>query len=128
MQCINNVIIVIQLHNLYIASIGLKDAIFSAPVHMDDQKFLKLFFENLFQLACMPTGNGPTMRVFSKISNVPFSHLKNLFLNSVVYVDDSYLQGGTYRSCLNNVLHTLKLLRELGFAIHPEKPILIFSQ
>ena len=95
---------------------------------MDDQKFLKLFFENLFQLACMPNGNGPTMRVFPQISNVPFSHLKNFFLNSVVYVDDSYLQGGTYRSCLNNVLHTLKLLRELGFVIHPEKPILIFSQ
>ena len=45
-----------------------------------------------------------------------------------MFVDDSYLQGDTYESCLNNILDTLNLLRELGFAIHPEKSILIASQ
>ena len=43
--------------------------------------------------------------------------------NAVVYVDDSYLQGDTYQSCLNNVLANLNLLREL--VIYPEKSIFL---
>ena len=43
--------------------------------------------------------------------------------NAVVYVDDSYLQGDTYQSCLNNVLANLNLLRAL--VIYPEKLIFL---
>ena len=43
--------------------------------------------------------------------------------NAVVYVDDSYLQGDTYQSCLNNVLANLNLLR--GLVIYPEKLIFL---
>ena len=51
----------------------------------------------------MPNGYGPTMRVFTKISKVPFGHLRHLGHNSVLYVDDSYLQGETYQACLDNI-------------------------
>ena len=44
----------------------------------------------------MPNGYGPAMRVFTKISKVPFEHLRSLGHNYVVYVDDSYLQEATY--------------------------------
>ena len=67
--------------------------------------------------------NGPAMRVFTKISKVPFGHLRSLGQNSVVYVDDSYLQGETYQTCLDNISDTIKLLRELGFVIHTVKSI-----
>ena len=40
----------------------------------------------------MSNGYGPAIRVFTKISSVPVGHLKSLGHNSVVYVDDSYLQ------------------------------------
>ena len=61
------------------------------------------------------------MRVFTKISKVPFVYLRRLGQNSVVYVNDSYLQGETYQACLDNISDTIKLLRERGFAIHTEK-------
>ena len=48
--------------------------------------------------------------------------------NSVVYVDDSYLQGDMYQSYLGNILDTIKLLRELGFVIYPHKLVLSPSQ
>ena len=67
--------------------------------------------------------NGPAMRVFTKISKVPFGHLRSLGQNSVVYEDDSYLQGETYQACLDNISDTIKLLRELGFVIHTVKSI-----
>ena len=66
----------------------------------------------------MPNGYGPAMRVFTKISKVPFGHLRSLGHNSVVYVDDSYLQGEIYLACLDNISDTIKLLRGLGFAIN----------
>ena len=125
MESINNVINLIQ-PNLCMVS-NFKDALFSVAVHVDDQKFLKFIFDNLFRFTCIPNGYGPAMRVFTKISQVPFSHLRSLSHNSVVYVDDSCLQGDTYESCLNNVLDTSNLLRELGFVIYPEKSILISS-
>ena len=68
------------------------------------------------------------MRVFTKMSKVPFGYLRSLGHNSVVYVDYSYLQGETYQAYLDNISDTIKLLRELGFVIHTEKSVLIPSQ
>ena len=68
------------------------------------------------------------MRIFTKISNVPFGHLRSQGHNSVVYVDDSYLLGDMHQSCLANILDTIKLLRELGFVIQPDKSVLTPSQ
>ena len=45
----------------------------------------------------MPNGYGPAMRGFTKLSNVPFGHLRSLSHNSVAYIDDSFLQGDTYQ-------------------------------
>ena len=68
------------------------------------------------------------MRIFTKISKVPFGHLRSQGHNSVVYVVDSYLQGDTYQSFLTNILDTVNLLRELGFVIHSDKSLLTPSQ
>ena len=51
----------------------------------------------------MPNEYGPAMRAFTNISKVPFGHLRRLGHNSVVYVDDSHLQGETYQACLDNI-------------------------
>ena len=108
MESINNVLNIIR-PNVYMASIDLKDAFFSVPIHHTHQKYLKFTFDDLFQFTCMPSGYGPVMRVFTKISKVPFGHLRSLGHNSVVYVDDSYPQGETYQACLDNISDTIKL-------------------
>ena len=76
----------------------------------------------------MPNGYGPAMRIFTKISKVLLGHLRSQGYNSVVDVDDSYLQGDTHQSCLAKILDTITLLRELGFVIHPDKSVLTSSQ
>ena len=126
-ESINNVLNIIR-PNVCMAYIDLKDAFFSVPIHSTHQKYLKSIFDGLFQFTCMPNGYGPAMRVFTKMSKVPFGHLKSLGHNSVVYVDDSYLQGETYQAYLDNISNTIKLLRELGFVIPTEKSVLIPSQ
>ena len=126
-ESINNVINLIN-PNVFIGPIDLKDAFFSVPLHNDHQIYLKFIFGNLFQFTSMPNGYGSAMRIFTKISKVPFGHLSSQGHNSVVYVDDSYLQGDTYQACLANIVDTIKLLRELGFVIHPDKSVLTPSQ
>ena len=76
----------------------------------------------------MPNGCGPAMRIFTKTSKVPLGYFRSQGHNSVVYVDDSHLQGNTYQFCLATILDTIKLLRELGFVIHPDKSVLTLSQ
>ena len=127
MESINNVIKLVQ-PNVYMASIDLKDAFFTVPIHNNHQKYLKFVFGNLFQFTPMSNGYGPAMRIFTKISKVPFGHLRSQGHNSVIFVDDSYLQGDRYQSCLANILDTIKLLRELDFVIHSDKSVLTPSQ
>ena len=122
-ESINNVINLIK-PNVYMASIDIKDVFFSVPIHNDNQKYFNFIFGNLFQFTSVPNGYGPAMRIFTKISKVPFGHLRNQGHNSVVYVDDLYLQEDTYQSFLANIVDTIKLLRELGFVIHPDKSVL----
>ena len=109
------------------ASIDLKDAFYSAPVHKNHQDYLTFFVEYL-NFVCMPNGYGPTMRIFTNISKIPFSILRKKGFLSVVYVDDSYLQGDDYEDCFSNVLNIIEILRSLGFTIHPEKSKFIPTQ
>jgi len=69
----------------------------------------------------MPNGYGPDMRLFTKILKTPFAWLRARGHKSVVYVDDTYLQGNTWQECLDNVKATVSLLCKLGFTIHLEK-------
>ena len=55
----------------------------------------------------MPNAYGPAMRIFTKITKVQFSVLRIQGRTSVIYVDDSYLQGDSYESCFKNVSDTI---------------------
>ena len=55
----------------------------------------------------MPNGYGPVMRTFTKITKAPFSVVRMQGHTSVVYIDHSYLQGGSYESLLKNVNDTI---------------------
>ena len=68
------------------------------------------------------------MRAFKKNCKVPFSHLLHLEHRSEVYIDDSYLQGDSYKAHFDNVIETIKVLRKLGLIIHTEKSVIIPKQ
>ena len=69
----------------------------------------------------MPNGYGHSMQIFTNISKILFSSLRAKGFLSVVDVDDSYLQGDDYKDYFSNVLNIIKVLRFLGFTIHPNK-------
>ena len=113
----------------FMVSVDQKDVFYPVPVAAHNQKYLKIFANEYLKFACMPNGYGYAMygyamRIFAKITKVPFSVLRMQGHTSVVFVGDSYLQGDSYESCLKNVNDTIIMLRSLGFTIHPEISVL----
>jgi len=128
MESIQNVIDSIE-EGSFMASVDLKDAFFSIPINIEHQKYLKFRHRGiLYKFISMPNGYGPAMRVFTKVLKVPFSFLRKNKNISVVYVDDTYLQGHSFLECERNVWDTVNTLRLLGFTIHFEKSSLVPKQ
>ena len=106
------------------ASLDLKDAYYSVPIHQSHQKFLKFSWRGkLFQFTCLPNGLSSAPRCFIKILKPVYATLRRAGHDSVGYIDDQYLQGHTKDECLSNVSDTVSLLTELGFLIHPDKSV-----
>ena len=113
----------------FLASIDIKDAFYSVPVNVEHRKFLKFAWDGVFyQFCAMPNGYCDAMRVFTKLLKPVFSTLREEGHESVIYVDDSLLQGGTLQECIDNINATLEYLESLGFVIHPDKSILYPTQ
>ena len=112
--------------NVYMASIDLKDAFYPIPIHPEHHKYLKfVVLSKIYQYTCMSIDYGPAMHIFTKASKVPFSHLRSTWFVSVVFVDDSYLQGNNYKAFLRNIENTIELLQNLEFTIHPTNLFLL---
>ena len=98
-------------------------------IHPDYQKFLKFKWqEYCHAFRGMPNGFSETIRVFAKLRKLPFSILRSHGYLSAVFVDDSYLQGHTFSTCEDNVNAAVDLFHCLGFAIDPEKSVLVPTQ
>ena len=60
---------------------------------------------------------------FTKLLKPVYSVLRQLGHTSSPYIDDSYLLGDDYYSCLTNFIDTIRLIYYLGFLIHPGKSV-----
>ena len=111
--------------NCWMASVDLKDAYYSIPIHSRHQKFLKFLWNNqAYQYTCLPNGYSDAMRIFSKMLKPIFGHLRMLGYLSVNYVDDSYLQGQDPYECYQNINATTNVFIYQGYTIHFKKSIL----
>ena len=72
----------------------------------------------------MPNGYAQAPFLFTKLLKQPFGFLRKHSYASVIYIDDSYLQGDTYAHCLENIHATGNLLVSLGFSINQDKSVL----
>ncbi|XP_057312172.1 uncharacterized protein LOC130653671 [Hydractinia symbiolongicarpus] len=128
METLQDVLCLIK-PGVWMGSIDLKDAYHSIPLHIDFQMFLAFSWNKQFyQFLALPFGFGPAVRIFTKVLKALFKVLRGAGHVSVVYIDNSYLQGDTYESCQRNITATVSLLSSLGFTVHPNKSILVPTQ
>ena len=115
--------------NCYMASMDLKDAYYSVPIHLQDQKYLKFQWNDTFyKYVCFANGLSPCPRMFTKLLKPVYSVLRQKGHELIGYIDDQYIQGDTFDSCFSSVKACIELLRSLGLVIHPEKSALVPSQ
>jgi len=113
----------------YMASVDLKDAYYTVPIHKDHQKFLKFKFKGcLYKYTCLPNGLSSAPRIFTKLLKPVYSTLRNQGHTSMGYIDDSYLPGDTKDECRLNIISTARLFTELGFYTHPTKSVFLPTQ
>ena len=109
----------------FMASVDLKDAYYTVPIHSNHQKYLKFMFNGtLYQYTCLPNGLSSAPRIFTKLLKPVYSTLHNKGHLSSGYIDDSYLQGDTVEECQKNITDPACLFSRLGFYIHPTKSVL----
>ena len=104
MESLQDVICLIQ-PGVWMGSVDLKDAYYSVRVHHLYKKFFTFYWHGRFyEYNRMPNGYAQAPLLFTKILKQPFAALQRLRgLLSVVYLDDSYLQGDSYSRCLENI-------------------------
>ena len=111
--------------NCWMASVDLKDSFYTIPIHNAYQKYFKfMWHQKCYKYLGMPNGYSDAMRVFTKMLKPLFATLRKQGFISVIFADDSYLQGSARSECRENVHKTVSLLASLGFTIHQEKSFL----
>ena len=104
------------------ASIDLKDAYYSVPIHPAYQKYLRFqFLGKLCQYTAYQNGLSSCPRLFTKLLKPPLATLRERGHLVSSYIDDIYLQNETCAGCIQTVKATLKQFDNLGFVAHPTK-------
>ena len=128
MDSIQTIIKLVE-RNCYMAALDLKDAYYSIPVKGCDQKYLQFEWKGTrYQFTCLPNGLSSAPRTFTKILKPVLATLHTMGHISTVHIDDCYLQGKTYKQCIENVIDSVILFDSLGFVVHPTKSILVPKQ
>ena len=118
MESLNNVRDLIK-PGVWMGSIDLKDAYYSVRVNPNFQRYFTCYWQECYyEFLCMPNGYAQAPLLFTKLLKQPFGFLRKHGYASVVYIDDSYLQGDTYKHCWENIHATRDLLVSLGFSIN----------
>ena len=100
--------------NHWMASIDLKDAYYSIPVHEIDRQYLRFVWQNQkYQFTCLPNGLATAPRVFTKMLKPIYSSLWKIEFSNVAYIDDSLLIAETKSECIDNIEKTLQLVDSL---------------
>lgn len=113
----------------YFASIDLKDAYFSIPVHQDSRRLLRFLWEGKdYQFSCLPQGLSSSPRIFTKLLKPVYAYLRKKGYTIVGYIDDSILIAESKEKLQKAIDESLTLLDGLGFTIHPEKSVIYPTQ
>ena len=83
---------------VWMASVDLHHA--SIPVAAHHQPYFSFLWQGAYnQYSCLRNGYAQAPMLFTKVLRPPFAYLCRQGHVSVVYMDDTYLQGDSFNSC-----------------------------
>ena len=110
--------------NGYMASIDISDAYYSVNIHESDRKYFRFWFNGVkYQFTALVMGYSCSPRIWTKLMKPVFAYLRSKGHTSVYFIDDSWLFGDTFHSCLTNVRDSVSLMDNLGLTINLSKSV-----
>lgn len=111
--------------NTFMASIDLRNAYHSIPMHREDQKLLQFQFENQFYMyTCLPFGLSSAPRIFTKTLKPVLATLREMGHTVIAYIDDTIILADSLQECQLAIKDSVELFEKLGFVIHDKKSVL----
>ena len=115
-------VIALMTPNAYMASIDFKQAYYCVGIHEPHRKLLRFIYNGRkYQYTSLPNGLSSGPRKFTKLIKALFKKLRERNFQNSSYIDDSFLIEKTKQECLENVIQTVKISRQAGFVVHPDK-------
>ncbi|XP_060563139.1 uncharacterized protein LOC132722634 [Ruditapes philippinarum] len=109
----------------FMASVDLADAFYSITIREQDRRYFRFYFNDIkYQFTALVMGYSSSPRIFTKILKPVFAYLRSLGHVSVYFIDDSWLVGDSYQSCMRNVNETVHLMDKLGLTVNQKKSVL----
>ena len=128
MESIRDVIHMIK-QWVWMASVDLYHAYYNVSIHEPHRPYLSFFWQGTYyHYHRLPNAYAQAPLIFTKLLRLPFGSLRSQGHLSVVYMDDSYLQGDSVSSCRRNINAIVSLLQALGFNINERKSVLTPTQ
>ena len=128
MESIKDVIHMIK-QGVWMASVDLHHAYYSVQVHRSHSPYFSFLWQDkYYHYLRLPNGYAQAPLIFTKLLRLPFGYLRSQGHLSVVYMDDTYLQGDSNSSCQSNIANMVSLLQALGFTINRKKSVLTPTQ
>ena len=85
----------------YMATVDLKDAYYSVPVAQEHCKYLRFIWRSkLYQYTCFPNGISSATRLFTKLMEPCYAHLRCQGHIVSGYIDDTYLQQQLFNDAI----------------------------
>lgn len=115
--------------NDYLTSIDLQDAYFAIPIRVQDQKYLKIFWDGmLYTFVCVPFGLKSAPFLFTKVLKPVYANFRQQNIRCSYYIDDSLNMNRDKVVCQNNTMIMTDTLHSLGFTVNLNKSVLIPTQ
>lgn len=115
--------------NDYFASLDLKSAYFSIPIHKESIKYLKFEWrDQLYAFVSLCFGLSSAPFCFTKVLKPLYSFFRQLGIRCAYYIDDSINMHQQKHTCLCNTILMKDKLESLGFVINEEKSVFIPTQ
>ena len=109
----------------FMASVDLRDAYYTIPVHSESRKYLRFKWAGqLWQFKALPNGLTSAPRLFTKVLKPILASLRHSGHLVLAYLDDTIIIGKSRTATQKAVRATVEIFSKLGFIIHPDKSVL----
>ena len=106
-------------------SLDLVSAYGNLRIHEDYQKYFQFTWRGqFFCYVTLPQGYSDSPRIFTKCTSPIMAYLRKLWIDIIIYIDDTFLRAPTAQQLTANMSKTIEIFEKCGLTINYKKSCL----